>query len=399
MSSPPSISRVETARGIVHAATRSQLQAYQPWREAFARSFTRLRKDARYYAIVEDAILQGFDYCYLVVGDSSGAVLAIQPFFVLNQDILQGAGRLSQSFAAKVRNLFPRFLTLRTLMVGCAAGEGHLESSDAQLGADITAALHQALPTIAKSFRAGMIVFKEFPAAYRTAMSGLSANGYTRVPSLPMVRLSIDYASFDDYVAKALSKNTRKNLRRKFRDAEEGGPIDLQVVEDITPHLPEAYPLYLNVYSRSQLHFEKLTPEYLSQLGRQMPDKVRFFLWRRDGKLVAFSLCMLQGDSLYDEYLGLDYAVALDLHLYFYTLRDIIQWAISHGFKWYVSSALNYDPKLHLRCHLAPLDLYVTHRSRIANFILRRVLPKLEPTRNDKVLQQFPNYADVWGTP
>jgi len=33
------------------------------------------------------------------------------------------------------------------------------------------------------------------------------------------------------------------------------------------------------------------------------------------------------GDKIYDECIGLDYSVALGLHLYFYTLRDIISWA------------------------------------------------------------------------
>jgi tRNA(Ile)-lysidine synthase TilS/MesJ len=89
--------------------------------------------------------------------------------------------------------------------------------------------------------------------------------------------------------------------------------------------------------------------------------------------------------------------VALDLHLYFYTLRDILEWAMQHGLKWYVSSALNYDPKLHLRCELAPLDLYVAHTSGFINFFMKRILPWIEPTRSDPVLRRFPNYADVWG--
>ncbi len=195
---------------------------------------------------------------------------------------------------------------------------------------------------------------------------------------------------------KALSKSTRKDLRRKFRDAASAEPIALEVVTDATPYVEEIYPLYLNVYRKSPLQFERLTKDYLCRVGREMPDKVRFFIWRQAGKAVAFSLCMIQGDSIYDEYLGLDYTVALDLHLYFYTLRDIVEWAIKQGMKWYCSSALNYDPKRRLKCELMPLDLYVTHTSPIANFVLKRVLPLLEPTRNDKTLREFPNFDALW---
>ena len=117
---------------------------------------------------------------------------------------------------------------------------------------------------------------------------------------------------------------------------------------------------------------------------------------RQGGRAIAFSLCLIHGDTIYDEYLGLDYAVAFDLHLYFYTLRDIINWAIEQHLQWYVSSALNYEPKLHLRCDLVPLDLYVAHTSRPLNAIMKRVLPLLEPTRNDAVLHRFPNFREVW---
>jgi hypothetical protein len=281
---------------------------------------------------------------------------------------------------------------MRTLMVGCAAGEGHL--------ADLSSVyqLVDALPKISKEFRAPLIVMKEFPSRYRAALEPLRSNGFTRVPSMPMTRLNIMYDNFDDFVARKLSKATRKSLRRKLRAADGATPrIELQVVSDISPFVDEVYPLYLAVYERSPLHFEKLTKEFLRELGARMPDRVRFFIWRQAGRAIAFSLCMLNDDSIYDEYLGLDYSVAFDLHLYFYTLRDIINWAIEHGLKWYVSSALNYEPKLHLRCELVPLDLYVKHTSPLINAVMKRVLPLLEPTRNDPVLHRFANFSEVWG--
>jgi predicted N-acyltransferase len=167
-------------------------------------------------------------------------------------------------------------------------------------------------------------------------------------------------------------------------------------VQDITPAVSEIYPLYLQVYERSQLHFEKLSKEYFCKLGRMMPDKVRFFVWRQNGRMVAFTLCMIDGDEIYAEYIGLDYSVALDLHLYHYAVRDLITWSIANGYKWFRSSALNYDPKLHLRHRLDPVDLYVRHISRIKNPLLKLILPLIEPTRYDKTLKKFPNYKELW---
>jgi predicted N-acyltransferase len=152
----------------------------------------------------------------------------------------------------------------------------------------------------------------------------------------------------------------------------------------------------MKVYERSNLQFEKLTERYFCGLGRLMPEKARFFVWRQGKTIVAFMSCLVEGDELCAEYIGLEYPVALDLHLYFYSFRDVVSWAIANGFKWYRSSALNYDPKFHLKHSLDPLDLYVRHTSKFINPILRRLLPLLEPTRNDKTLPKFSNYADLW---
>lgn len=390
--SPPLLC-IPTSLGNVRVASGEQMDQFPHWKLAFSHS----RKDWRYYRIVEETIKQGFDYLYFVLEGSDGQVRAIQPFFLLNQDILQGSGPTVLKWAARLRKIFPRALTIRTLMVGCAAGEGCLDANSDEQSRWNAQAVHEALAVYARKARTGMVVLKEFPSDYRPPLSYFCDNGYTRVPSLPFTKLNIDYADFEDYLNKALSKNTRKDLRRKFRDAEEADPITLDILTDISPIVDELYPLYLNVYSKSPLQFEKLTPDYLRRLGVEMPDKARFFVWRQSGRAIAFSVLLIQGDSVYDEYIGLDYDVALKLHLYFYTFRDIVEWAIKNGIKWYCSSALNYDPKRRLKANLMPVDLYVTHTNPIANFILRRVLPLLEPTRNDKILKEFPNYADLWG--
>jgi hypothetical protein len=105
---------------------------------------------------------------------------------------------------------------------------------------------------------------------------------------------------------------------------------------------------------------------------------------------------MLQGDEFYAEYIGLDYAVALDLHLYHYAIRDMIEWAITRGFKWFCSSGLNYDPKFHLRCMLDPIDLYVRHTSPVLNAPLKWLLPWFNPVYRDATLKRFPNYDELW---
>jgi hypothetical protein len=377
--------------GGVDLMSRAELAHCRHWRNAFVGD----RKDYRFYELVEDTIRQGFDYRYFAIKGSDGEVLAIQPFFILDQDLLGGVTSKMRAIVHSARRVWPRFLKMRTLMVGCAVGEGRLDGSELSHGSNAQL-LASAIATHARDLRAPLIVLKEFPARFRKPLKCFLHHGFTRVPSLPMTRLNINYPSFDAYMARALNSATRRKLRKKFEAAAMAPAIAMSVLDDVTSVIDNVYPLYLQVYNRSKLHFEKLTASFLSGLGRLMPDKVRFFLWRQNGQIVAFTLCMIEGDTIYAEYIGLDYSVALELHLYHYAVRDMISWAISQGYKWLCSSGLNYDPKLHLRHLLDPTDLYVRHTSVTANAVLKRILPLIEPTRYDPILKKFPNYAELW---
>ena len=279
---------------------------------------------------------------------------------------------------------------MRVLMVGCAAGTGGLSACDETDELWVANALQATLPTYARNSKPSLIVLKDFPATYRSKLETFLLNGYARIPSMPMTRLPLPYQDWDEYF-RTLSKATRKDLRRKFRKAEQAPKIEMEVVSDIAALVDEIYPLYLAVHERSPLKFETLTKDYFRTIGQRMPERARFFIWRQLDKIVAFSFCLVCDDKIYDECIGLDYSVALDLHLYFYTLRDILSWALEQGLKYYYSNPLNYEPKLHLDCELVPLDLYVMHTSPLLNPIFRRFIKYLGPTRHDPVLERFPN--------
>jgi predicted N-acyltransferase len=357
--------------------------------EAWKRAFQNKCKDHRYYEIVQKT-LEGFEFHYLQLKDHSGVVQGIQPVFFVRQNLVEGVPGKIRSIVDFFRKIFPRFLTMRVLMVGCAAGAGDLGACDKENEPWVANALRASLRRYARQNRASLIVLKDFPAKYRSMLETFSSRDYARVPSMPMTRLPLRYENWDEYF-RTLSKATRKDLRRKFRKAEYAPKIEVEIVNDIAPYIDEAYPLYLAVHERSPLKFERLTQSYFRAIGQRMADRARFFIWRQSGKIVAFSFCLVCDDAIYDECIGLDYGVALDLHLYFYTLRDIISWALRERLKYYYSNPLNYEPKLHLDCELAPLDLYVRHTCTLLNPVFRRLIKYLGPTRHEPVLRRFPN--------
>jgi CelD/BcsL family acetyltransferase involved in cellulose biosynthesis len=228
-------------------------------------------------------------------------------------------------------------------------------------------------------------------------MGGLVRRGrYTRLASLPAVRLELDFSSFDEYVETRLGKATRKNLRRKFREVERAQPITLDVKTEIDADEAETiHALYEQVARRGGVHFEVFSKEYFLRLSERMPGQARYFIWRQADRVIAFSFCTVHEGAIYDNDLGLDEELASRLNLYHVTFRDIIQWALANGLRYYYSSPFNYDPKWHLRMDLVPLDLYARHSHRLVNFALRHLAPLVAPTRQEPLLKRFANAGEL----
>jgi predicted N-acyltransferase len=233
--------------GVARVLSLAEVREFEEWQHAFAGKC----KDHRFYEIVERTLDSKFEHHYLLLEDQSGKVRAIQPVFFVQQNLVEGIPALRGAVDA-IRRRFPRFLTMRVLMVGNAAGEGHLSACAPEDEDWVANALHATLKTYARLSKASLVVFKDFPAKYRRALRNFSANGYTRVPSMPMTELRLRYTDFDQYLG-TLGASTRKDLRRKFRKTAAAPPIALEVVTDLTPSVDEVYPLYLQVHERSEV--------------------------------------------------------------------------------------------------------------------------------------------------
>jgi hypothetical protein len=75
------------------------------------------------------------------------------------------------------------------MMVGCVAGEGHLDESNCDTRVAYAQLLAGAIAQHARSLGVGLIVLKEFPDDYRKVLSCFVRSGFTRVPSMPLTEL------------------------------------------------------------------------------------------------------------------------------------------------------------------------------------------------------------------
>ncbi len=350
-------------------------------------------KDYAYHQTLEETFPEEFPARYLVLNNARGEARAILPLFFVSQD-------LTISLHARLRawlEPWRRRLTFRLLAAGCVVGA-------AQVGAAAPANLPRRLPgrdealeCFARRAGVSLRLWKDFPRELRPAMSALATpERYLRLASLPGVCLDLDFATFDEYVQTRLGKATRKSLRRKFREVEAlAEPITLEVKTALgDAEAVQLHALYERVALRGDMQFEVFTKEYFVSLAERLGGQARYFVWRHAGRVVAFSFCVVHGGTIYDNDLGLDEDAA-GLNLYHVTFRDIVRWALAHGLTRYESAPFNYDPKLHLRMNLVPLDLYARHTSPLANRLLHWLAPLAAPTRQEPLLRQFPNAAEI----
>ena len=161
----------------VSVVSRHELRDCLHWQYAFASQ----HKDHRYYNLIDETIHPEFKYLYFVLRDSQGRITAIQPFFIVEQDILTGVRPYVGRAVDVVRKLWPRFMFMKSMMVGCVAGEAHLDDgSDIERAAN-AALLAHVIEEYARELATPLIVLKEFPASYREILSCFERRGFTRI--------------------------------------------------------------------------------------------------------------------------------------------------------------------------------------------------------------------------
>lgn len=355
--------------------------------ELWTRAFAGQAKDYRYYEISARTLGDQFDHRYLVLKNQTTGQAAIQPVFLVDQDILEGLPRNIHAGLTWPRKFFPRWLKMRMLVAGCSAGDGALDCTEPWA----VAALREALSKYARQTKAAMVLLKDFPAIHREALAAFTQDGYRRVPSMPACELDLDFASFEEFMQKRLGRK----LRYKYIKLNKKPPVEWEMLVDVTPIAGELYALYKQTHDRSKMRFEHLTPEFFARIGREMPDVARFFVWRVEGKIAAFALCLVHDGTMHHLNIGFDYSVSLDLQLYYVTMRDLLRWAVEHGLTRYYTGQLNYDPKLHFKMRLAPLDLHTRHTSALINPLFKLAVGFLQPVRHDPIIRQFPNANEL----
>jgi predicted N-acyltransferase len=135
--------------------------------------------------------------------------------------------------------------------------------------------------------------------------------------------------------------------------------------------------------------FEVLPIEFFSNVLKNMPGNAKFFLWRIDGKLVAFLFALVSKEVFIDYYVGLDYSIAHKYHLYFVKFRDVMNWCIGQGIKRYDMGVTGYEPKRRLGFEFKPLYIYAKYRNPLIRPFFNMLCGLLKFENFDPVLKDI----------
>ena len=320
-----------------------------------------------YHLAFAEASIEGFKTGYVTIL-AVEKIVFIAPIFVMDYALDTTVQGKLKVFTSKLRDLFPKQMTLRLLCVGSAVTDSAQIGFITNLNTEVIQTLNQKLEEIATIENASVIAFKDITEAdLRQLRMPLQNLGYSLVDNMPVARNSINFNSLDDYLA-SISYSTRKGLRRKMKKISQ---LRIEEHEGMPPQLDEIVQLYLNCYEKSELKFEKLTRDFFENLAKLMPNNCRFVLYYYDDNLIGFN-CLLHGNGvLMDKYIGLDYAKSLEVNLYSLSWLHNISMCIRDGFHTFQSGQAAYETKLSFGATLEQTYIVFKHRNRMINPFLK----------------------------
>jgi len=355
-------------------------------RHEWERIYPRALENYDFFKAVDESGFEGFSHYYVLVY-KDGLAVGAAPCFLMDYPLEATVEGPVRKLLSRLGKIFPSLFNIKALVSGSPVAEGRI-GLDEEDREQILTAIVEGMERIAEDEGARLLGFKDFSSDYTDLFDTLLARGFHKMESFPSVGMDINFKSFDEYL-KGLSRATRKDLRRKFKRVDDVVKIDLEVSNSLDGELDEAYELYKKTCSRSGARFETVPKSFFRNISIHMPDRTKYFRWRIKDKLVAFNFCMASRDTLIDGYIGLDYPVALQYHLYFITFRDLMKWCMDNNIKRYETGPLNYEPKKRLDCEFNPLHIYFRHNNRFANMVLGILRRCLKPLNFNSILKEM----------
>jgi len=219
----------------------------------------------------------------------------------------------------------------------------------------------------------------------------LKERGFIILTGQALAYRLIDFESIDEYLMK-FSQKRRYDFRRKLKKK-----IDLKLeIENSGNSFDEVraaeyYQMYENVYNKSYIHFDKLTPDFFKGLLQSdtLGAKIFSYYTKTTGELIGYKICFQSEDILIDKFAGFKYPQVLDFSVYFVSWFDNLQYCIDNKIKKFVIGWTNPEVKAYLGADFNFTFHGVYPRNKLIRKALRYLARYFESDKNE--LERFLN--------
>jgi len=321
----------------------------------------RVALDSHHLRAIERSGINALRPYYLTAHDD-GRTVGIAYCFVMQMDMAFMQKDLPPTAVETLRAWHPDFLRLRLLECGLVSGLGEGMAADDAHFPELCGLAAREMERIAANEGAELVLVRDTPFTKRRLYATLIEQGYVPLMGFPIAMMPVRWASFDEHLAD-LKCATRHRLRRHL--ARESAGLEVETIDDFGPHAGRLAELWDKTHRRSKDYsHEELSEAYFYEMNRELPERSHVVAVKKDGQIVAFSLC-LKGDTEYfSVHAGIDYRHSTNHNLYFVLSLALLKDAFGRGFARLNNGITTYDSKFEIGFEADPVVYFVKHVAR-----------------------------------
>lgn len=325
-------------------------------------------------AIERSKIVNNFYYLTL---SQNKNLIGIVCCFGFDYSITDIAPLSVQKIVKIIRKMYKNFMRFRLLVVGSPIAtctdllgiSNYQQQKESDL---IIKIIENELDKKAKEIGSDLICIKELQSRVNKIFrNGLSSKFLEcRSPDTTYVYTGyVDGMSYKENLRRQY-KYVLNKREKKFKSL----GLRWEVVTDFGDYAEQMHNLYLNVLSKSNVKFERLTKEFFHEINRELKGNTYALICFDKNKPIAFEL-FLEGKNLHPIYLGMDYSYKDKAALYFNCLYRTIDEAKRKNYEFIELGQTSYEVKLSIGAVSSSLFFYVKHTNAFANYILHICSP------------------------
>lgn len=324
-----------------------------------------------YFSAIEKTQVNQSEYFYPVIRNQSGEIVAHACICLIDTDLGQLFPKPLFTVLHSARRLWPRLMITRITECASPLSTSHsisvAPSVDRQL---ILRLLDEAMSSLAREKRSRIIVVRDFLLEDRRAYDGFLQEGFNLVSNMPLARIRVRWATYDEYLSSMRSRY-RKDVKRRLRKACQAGQ-SVQVLRNFGEEA-DTWVAQAKTVQHSTKGFKReiLPQAYYRNMDKMLGAKSMLVTAVREGRAVAHGMVLNDDTTSVATYFGRDAGPAHNE--WFSLVNEVIRIGIEHKSEYINLGLGSYDAKSNVGADVEPLFVYTKSTSIVINWIMRLI--------------------------